>query len=123
VHFDAEIMGAHKAFEMATIDGAHGLLWDDEIGSIEEGKLADLVIVDRRNWEWQPRPDFNPIANLVYSASGASVRDVMIDGRMILRNRTLTSVDLAKIQGNIQEASAEAMSMAGIAAQVVWPTE
>jgi 5-methylthioadenosine/S-adenosylhomocysteine deaminase len=123
VHFDAEIMGAHKAFEMATIDGAHGLLWDDEIGSIEEGKLADLVIVDRRNWEWQPRPDFNPIANLVYSASGASVRDVMIDGRWILRNRSLTSVDLAKVQGNIQEASAEAMSMAGIAAQAVWPTE
>ncbi|MFI5011640.1 MAG: amidohydrolase family protein [Hyphomicrobiales bacterium] len=120
-HFDAEIMGAHKAFEMATIEGARGLLWDDEIGSIEDGKCADLTIIDCGSWEWQPRPEFNPVANLVYSASGSSVRDVMIDGRFIMRDRKLLTIDLAAVSGNIRQAAAEAMTMAGIAAEPVWP--
>ena len=121
VHFDAEVMGAHKAFEMATIDGARGLLWDDGIGSIEKGKLADITVINCRDWEWQPRPDFNPVANLVYSASGASVRDVMVDGRFVMRDRRLTTIDLAKVQQDIQVAAEEAMVMSGITAASVWP--
>ena len=107
---------------MATIQGARGLLWDDEIGSIEEGKLADITVIDRDAWEWQPRPDFNPIANLVYSASGASVRDVIIDGRFVMRDRRMATVDLAALQRSIQAAADEAMAMTGIVAEPVWPT-
>ena len=57
---DPEVMGARKAFEMGTIDGARGLLWDDEIGSLEPGKRADLAIVSTNSLEWQPRPAQNP---------------------------------------------------------------
>src|ERR1700753_1249321 len=51
---DATIMGCYKAFEMATIDGARAMLWDDEIGSIEVGKKADISILDVSGPEFQP---------------------------------------------------------------------
>jgi 5-methylthioadenosine/S-adenosylhomocysteine deaminase len=123
VHTDAEMMGAHKAFEMATIDGARALMWEDEIGSIEPGKRADLAIVDCGGWEWEPRAQFNPIANLVYSASGSSVRDVLIDGRFVMRDRSLTTIDLESIRGDIRHAAVTAMQLAGISADPVWPVE
>src|SRR5258706_14980388 len=52
VAIDAEVMGAHKAFEMATIEGAKTLLWADEIGSLEAGKRADLVLVRASRLHW-----------------------------------------------------------------------
>jgi 5-methylthioadenosine/S-adenosylhomocysteine deaminase len=120
VHYDAEVMGAHKAFEMATVDGAKALMWDDEIGSLEEGKRADITIVDRGGWEWQPRPDHNPVANLVYSASGSCVRDVMIDGRFVLQDCHFTTVDLGDVRQRVRVAAEEALAMTNIPAETVW---
>lgn len=54
VKTDPTVIGAHKAMEMATIDAAEALLWHEDIGSLEVGKLADIVIADTDGIEWQP---------------------------------------------------------------------
>jgi cytosine/adenosine deaminase-related metal-dependent hydrolase len=91
---DAEVMGAEAAFEMATTAGATAALWDDEIGSIEVGKKADIVVFSTDAPEWHPNPLHNPVANLVYSASGKSARDVIIDGRLVMENRQFNELDV-----------------------------
>lgn len=90
---DPEIVGCHRAFEMATVGGARALGWADEIGSLEIGKRADIVLFDTAGPQWHPNGLDNPIANLVYSASGAATRTVLIDGRVVMENRRFTSLD------------------------------
>lgn len=90
---DPLVIGAHKAFEMATIDGAHALSLQDEIGSLEPGKRADMVVFDTRGPQWQPRGLANPIADLVYTATGSSVHTVIVDGNVIVDARVLTTID------------------------------
>jgi cytosine/adenosine deaminase-related metal-dependent hydrolase len=88
---DVRVMPPETVLEMATIRGAEALLMEREIGSLEPGKRADLVCFDRDQPEW--RPLLNPLNNLVYAASGSSVRSVMIDGRLVLDDGRLTTVD------------------------------
>src|SRR5207253_5565217 len=90
---DPTVIGAHRALEMATVNGARSLLWDREIGSLETGKRADVLIVDTDAIEWQPDPFTTPVANLVYSATGASVRSVLIDGRLVMDDRKMVLID------------------------------
>jgi cytosine/adenosine deaminase-related metal-dependent hydrolase len=118
---DPEVMGAHKAFEMATIDGARALHWDDEIGSLEAGKCADIVLIRTDSLEWLPRKHHNPVANLVYSASGASVDTVMIGGRIVMRQRVLTSIDEAELRANLIEKARAARERSGIPEESRWP--
>ena len=61
-------MGAYKALEMATIDGARACLWADQIGSLEAGKRADIVVVGMDELRWHPNLD--PVRSLVYAADG-----------------------------------------------------
>ncbi|MCW5773079.1 MAG: amidohydrolase [Rhodospirillaceae bacterium] len=119
---DAEAMGAHKAFEMATIDAARALHWDSEIGSIEPGKSADIVLVRTDSLEWLPRKWHNPVANLVYSASGASVDTVMIAGRVVMRNRKLTTIDEDELKANLVAKAESARLRSGIPDEPRWPT-
>src|SRR5262245_34514550 len=67
---DPTIMRPETMIEMATIHGARAALWDDEIGSLEAGKKADLAIFDIRKPEWCPT--INPLSNLVYAARGGA---------------------------------------------------
>jgi 5-methylthioadenosine/S-adenosylhomocysteine deaminase len=121
VMIDAEVMGAHKAFEMASIDGAKALLWDDQIGSIEAGKRADLVLVRTDGLEWYPRPLLNPVANLVYSSSGEAVDSVMIDGRWVMRQRKLLTIEEDKLKQIVVQHAASAARGANIPEQQRWP--
>src|SRR5262249_57343067 len=91
VRLDVGVMPPETVLEMATLRGAESLLMEREIGSLEPGKRADLVLYDRDAPEW--RPLLNPLNNLVYAASGSSVRSVMIDGRLVLDEGRLTTVD------------------------------
>ena len=68
VRMNPRVMPPEHAIEMATINGAKAALWDKEIGSIEVGKAADIVLFDTLRPEWQPL--INPVSNLVYSATG-----------------------------------------------------
>lgn len=112
-------VGAYKALEMATIEGARACLWDDEIGSLEVGKRADLVLVDMSGLHWQPNAD--PIANLVYTATGSDVETVIVDGRPLVRDRVLTTVDERQVVRDVRAAGAAWRDRAGMAGGPRWP--
>lgn len=118
---DPTVIGAHKAIEMATIDAARALMWDDEIGSLEVGKRADLVILDADGPAWHPNPLENPVANLIYSASGSSVRTVIVDGRVVIRDRTLTTVDETIFLAEADKVSSAILARHGIPVSAPWP--
>lgn len=118
---DPTIIGAHKAFEMATIDAAHALGWEDAIGSLEVGKRADVVIADADGPVWHPRPFANPVANLVYSASGTSVRTVLIDGRVVLDDRQFMFVDVAATLAEADQVSKRVLDRHSITLNAPWP--
>jgi 5-methylthioadenosine/S-adenosylhomocysteine deaminase len=98
------VMPPESGLEMATINGARAALWGDRIGSIEVGKEADIVLFDTARPEWQPL--FNPVANLVYSATGDSVRDVFVAGEHVVAGGRLTRIDETKLYENIPVAVA-----------------
>ncbi len=93
------VMPPETGLEMATVNGARAALLSDRIGSIEVGKEADIVLFDTRRPEWQPL--INPVANLVYSATGDSVRDVFVAGEQVVDNHCLTKVDEVKLYEDI----------------------
>lgn len=101
-------LDAEKALEMATIDGARAIGLDAEIGSLEAGKKADLILVDLERLEMTP--NIGTVSNLVYAASGSSVKSAMIDGRWVLKDGELTTVDEKKI---VADANRTALGMIG----------
>jgi 5-methylthioadenosine/S-adenosylhomocysteine deaminase len=85
------IMPPETAIEMATVNGAKTTPWADRIGSIEPGRDADIVLFDTERPEWQPL--INPVANLVYSATGDSVRHVFVAGEQVVKDGRCTRID------------------------------
>ena len=81
---------AAAVLEMATIGGARALGMEDRIGSLEAGKRADVVVVgvDRAGM----RPVYDPVSHLVYVAKGADVRDVVIEGRVVMKDRKVLTL-------------------------------
>jgi 5-methylthioadenosine/S-adenosylhomocysteine deaminase len=98
------VMPPETGLEMATRNGAKATLLADRIGSIEVGKDADIVLFDTNRPEWQPL--INPVANLVYSATGDSVRDVLVAGEHLVAGGRLTKVDEDKLYAEIPVAVA-----------------
>ncbi len=113
------VLPAEQALEMATIDGARALGLDDEIGSIEEGKKADMVLFDTRRPEW--RTLFNPVNNLVYSADGRSVHTVLVDGKVVVRDHTPTFVDEWDLIQKVQPIGEDMMRGTGVSFDSRWP--
>ena len=104
---------------MATINGAQALGLSNEIGSIEVGKKADLVLFDSKRPEW--RSMFNPINNLVYNADGRSVHTVIVDGRVVVENHVPVYADEWEIIQKVQELGENLLSRTGIKFPSVWP--
>ncbi len=88
---DPKVVSAQEAFEMATIRGARALHMEREIGSLETGKRADLVIVDLNDLSQTPL--YNIYSNLIYATKAADVRSVIIEGRVVMRDRRLLTLD------------------------------
>jgi len=93
------VMPPETGLEMATINGAKAALISERIGSIEVGKEADIVLFDTNRPEWQPL--INPVSNLVYGATGDSVRDVFVMGDQVVTDGRLTRIDEAKLFAEI----------------------
>jgi 5-methylthioadenosine/S-adenosylhomocysteine deaminase len=104
---DPTVVDAATVLRLATIEGARVLGLADRIGSLEPGKRADLIVVDTR----QPHltPLYNPVSHLVYAARGADVRHTVIDGRLVMRDRRLLTIDLETL---LDEARARAALVA-----------
>lgn len=92
---DATAVPAHAALRMATLNGAKALGLDDRIGSIAQGKHADIVAIDLSTVTSQPV--YDPISQIVYSAARDQVSDVWVNGKRLLKDRQLTTLDEASI--------------------------
>ncbi|HEX8180379.1 MAG TPA: amidohydrolase [Pyrinomonadaceae bacterium] len=88
---DPKVVTAREALAMATIRGARALHLEHEIGSLEVGKRADLIIVDLDALHQTPR--YNIYSHLVYATKAADVRTVVIEGRVVMRDRRLLTLD------------------------------
>jgi 5-methylthioadenosine/S-adenosylhomocysteine deaminase len=99
-HRDATVITAEKVMEMATIDGARAVGLEAEIGSIEVGKKADIVVLDYNNAFMTPI--HHPVSAIVYSALGNEVTTVMIDGEFVLRDGVITRVNETAIRQQAQ---------------------
>ena len=88
---DPAVMQAPEALALATIGSARAIGQDDRIGSIEAGKQADIQLVDMRRFGLTPVTD--PVRTLVYHAHAKDVETVLVDGRVLVRDRTLLAID------------------------------
>ncbi|MBU5313935.1 amidohydrolase [Tissierella carlieri] len=101
VNLDAVSVPAISALEMATINGAKALNWDKEIGSIELGKKADLILIDIDKPHLYPH--HNIISSLAYSVQASDVDTVIVDGKIIMENRQIKTLDVEKIKSIAEE--------------------
>lgn len=92
---DPQALYPETALELATIRSAEALRWGDEIGSLQSGKRADIVVCDTREPAFCP--NFKPVSNIVLAASGATVRTVIVDGRVLMRDREMLTMDAERI--------------------------
>lgn len=99
---DATVLPADQILNMATLNGAKALSWSEEIGSLEIGKKADIAIINFKKPHLTPV--FNEVSHIVYSAKSSDVETVIIDGKIVMENRELTSVDADKVMLQAEEA-------------------
>ena len=104
-----QALPALTALRMATTSGAHALGLGDEIGSVEVGKRADLVLLNLNRLHTTPQPDL--ISTVVYAAEASDVETVIIDGQVVMRDRQLLTLDEQTI---INQAQDEARQLAKI---------
>ena len=109
---DATLVGAAQALRMATIDGARALGMETEIGSLEVGKKADLVLWDLDHPEWVPYGD--PVSALVWSASTASVHQTWADGRPCYRDGKVKGIDESGLHQEARARAAAIRTRAGL---------
>ena len=95
VNHDRAAMPPLKVIDMATMGAARALHMEDKIGSLETGKLADIIVIDTKAPNMVPI--YNPYSALVYSANSANVRHSIVDGKLIMQDRNMMTVDEVQI--------------------------
>lgn len=105
---DPTVVPARSVLEMATINGARALGLGDEVGSLEVGKRADLILVDLKGPHFTPLHDV--ITHLVYSGVGSDVDTVLVDGKIIMRCRKVLTLDGDEVMRKAQEASEDLLA-------------
>src|SRR4029079_13952316 len=93
---DPKVISAQQAFEFATIRGAQGLHLEKEIGSLEVGKRADILVINRDTLN--QIPVYNIYSDLVYATKDSDVEGVIINGRVVMQNRRLLTLDEVSIK-------------------------
>jgi 5-methylthioadenosine/S-adenosylhomocysteine deaminase len=92
---DPRALPATTAVEMATIRGARALGMEREIGSLEPGKRADIITVSMKGARQTPM--YNPISHLVYVSKGGDVQNTIVNGRVLMRDRKVATLDEARV--------------------------
>lgn len=98
---DPTVINAREALEMATIRGARAIHQDKEIGSLEAGKRADLIIVDLESAH--QTPVYNVYSELVYATKASDVETVIINGRIVMQNRRVLTIDERSVRAKANE--------------------
>lgn len=96
VNHDRAAMPPLKVIDMATMGAAKALHMEDKIGSLEAGKLADIIVIDTK----APNmiPVYNPYSALVYSANSANVRHTIVDGKILMEDRNMLTINEEKVR-------------------------
>jgi 5-methylthioadenosine/S-adenosylhomocysteine deaminase len=95
------VLDAATALRIATRGGARVLGLQNLIGTVEPGKCADLIVLDMRKPHLTPL--YHVYSQIVYACRGSDVRDVIIDGKIVMRNRKLLTLDVAKVMDDVRE--------------------
>jgi 5-methylthioadenosine/S-adenosylhomocysteine deaminase len=88
-------MDAETVLSLATIGGARAIGLEQKIGSLEAGKQADIIIVDTQKPHLIPM--YDEISHIVYAANGSDIRDVVVAGKILIRDRELLTLDMEDI--------------------------
>jgi cytosine/adenosine deaminase-related metal-dependent hydrolase len=116
---DPQMFPAEKAFDMATIGGARTLGLEDQVGSLEPGKKADLVLHDTDRPEW--RPLLNVVNQLVWAAHGGGVHTVLVDGRVVVEDGHCTTIDEERLWADAQQMGEAIVSRSGLPDEAKFP--
>ena len=115
----ATAMTAETALEMATLAGARAMNREHELGSIEPGKLADIVLVDMHRNHSVPTHDV--VSNLVFSTNNSNVNSVFVGGQKVVDAGKVLGVDEADILQRARERSAVIRQQLGVTTAGAWP--
>ena len=110
--WDASVLPAQKALDLATVDAARALRVEDRLGSIEPGKAADLAVVDLRTPHATPFSRDNLIRHLVYACRGSDVRTTIVNGEVVVDGGTVKTVDEGVVIDRVQEIARELYGVA-----------
>lgn len=102
---DVNAITAIDMVKMATINGAKAIGKEDSIGSLEKGKVADIIALDLSDPGWVPFCGQDYYTQLVYSISGMSVTDSMVNGKFLMRDRKLLTIDMSEAAFNAEKAT------------------
>jgi 5-methylthioadenosine/S-adenosylhomocysteine deaminase len=110
-----EVLPAKQALRIATVGGARALGLENEIGSLEAGKRADVIIVNLNSLQSTPNTK-DLVSALVYSGQTSDVQSAVIDGKVVMKDRKLLTIDEEKVIGDAVREGFELFSRAGIQA-------
>ena len=105
---DPTIIKSYELLKMATIDGAKVLGLDKEIGTIEVGKKADIILINLKNTHLYPQNDI--CTNLVFSSNGSDIDTTIVDGKILMENRKLINIDEEKIIEEVKKCTEKLLS-------------
>jgi 5-methylthioadenosine/S-adenosylhomocysteine deaminase len=114
---NAAALPCHDILEMATVGGASALGMSDSIGVIESGKQADVILVDLDQphlWPLFVGRYENIVEQLVYSANAADVTHTIVDGKVLMSDREILTLDHVETRKAVEEVSRELLSKAGM---------
>jgi 5-methylthioadenosine/S-adenosylhomocysteine deaminase len=120
---DWTLISPYQALELATIGSARAALLQDEIGSLEPGKKADVILLDLMAPAMVPWHEDNLLANLVYSASGSIVDTVLVDGRVVVRGGVVRTLDESAIVRAMQREAPRFVALSREWDAKFWPTD
>jgi 5-methylthioadenosine/S-adenosylhomocysteine deaminase len=108
----SDILSGSDALRLATIEGARALGMDADIGTLSKGKRADIILVDTKTAWCQPIREQDLITNLVFNANGSDVTHVVVDGKVLVEDRRLKSLDQDAVFSEAQKVASRVWEQA-----------
>jgi len=112
------VMPAESVIEMATVNGSEAIGLSKEIGAIMPGKKADIILVDFKKPHLTPL--HNPVSHVVYAANGSDVHTVMVDGKILMENREVKTIDEQRVLEEAEERGLAVTRRANITIKSRW---
>ncbi|MDP6484251.1 MAG: amidohydrolase family protein, partial [Nitrospinota bacterium] len=118
-----EAVSPMDGLRMYTMNSAYAMSRENEVGSLEKGKKADLVMFDMSGPEWFPR--FNPLYNLVHASNGTNADTAVIDGKVVMEGGKVLGIDEDSLLKEVQKCGRAILKRAGLGHlnKTRWPVE